>query len=183
MMERVAECFVVPAGPGDAGAIGRVHVQAWRETYSELAPAACLEAMSPVAHARRWHGQLLRAMAGEVVMVAEGPEGLVGYCAGGLIPGTQEAQVHTLYLLARAQGLGLGRHLLGSAARVMGADGARSLRLWVLEGNTRAARFYEHLGGVRGPTRPVRVWGGVYSETAYLWDDISCLGRGGAEIL
>ena len=37
---------IVPAGPGDAAELALVHVQAWRETYPGVLPAAYLARMS-----------------------------------------------------------------------------------------------------------------------------------------
>jgi ribosomal protein S18 acetylase RimI-like enzyme len=83
--------------------------------------------------------------------------------------------VSTLYVLRSAQRLGLGRRLLGAAARVLQANGADALTLWVLDGNRPARAFYERLGGVETAQRPVRGWGGGLRESAFRWDDIASL--------
>ena len=174
-MERLAEFAIVPAGPGDAAALAQVHVAAWRETYPGLLPAAYLQRMSQPVHAARWRRQLTRAAVGEVVLVAEGPSGLTAYCAGALKGGA--AEVFTLYLLRRVQGLGLGRRLLATTARVLQAQGAQSLDVWVLNGNDNAMAFYAHLGGAAVAERPVSGWGGGLMETLYRWNNISELAR------
>lgn len=175
-MERLADLMIFAAGPGDAADLARVHVDAWRQTYQGLLPAPYLAAMNPVRHAGRWRHQLTAAPLADVVLAAEGPEGVVGYCAGALV-GEAVAEVSTLYLLKSAQGLGLGGRLLAACARVLQAREARSLRLWVLDGNVRARGFYEHLGGVADARRPVSGWGGGLTETAYRWADIGVLAR------
>jgi GNAT superfamily N-acetyltransferase len=175
-MERLAETILVPAGPGDAAGLARVHIQSWRESYGGLLPADYLERMSLPLYARRWRHQLTRARPTELVLVAEGPDGLIGYCAGAFDPAASPAaEVFTLYLLRRAQGLGLGRRLLETAARVFRGQGAASLVLWVLERNVRARQFYAHLGGAPAGERAVRGWGGGLSEIRYDWDDIGAL--------
>ena len=177
-MERLAEIAITPAGPGDAAELGEVHVASWRQTYPGLLPQTYLAAMNPHLHARRWRHQLTRARSGEVVLVAEGPRGLIGYCAGALVARQAEgadAEVFTLYLVKPAQGIGLGRRLLASMARVLAAQGATSLRLWVLNGNQAARGFYERLGGRAVQERTVSGWGGGLKETAYRWDDIRTL--------
>jgi len=179
-MERLAETVIFPAGPGDAAALGHVHVTSWRETYQGLLPAEFLERMNPRAHARRWRQQLTLARPGEVVMAAEGPGGLVGYCTGALHTsptGEITGEVVTLYLLRAAQGIGLGRRLMVSTARVLDEWDADSLVIWVLSGNRRARRFYDHMGGVVAAERAVRGWGGGLRETAYRWTDIGLLTR------
>ncbi len=192
-MESLADFFILPAGPGDADALARVHVRAWRETYSGLLPAGYLTAMNPKILARRWRHQLTRARGGEVVLAAEGVGGLVGYCAGALSRGEaseaeddapegvavseeracDEGEIHTLYIVRPAQRLGLGRRLMAGTARALAAQGARRLTIWALDGNLPAHAFYAHRGGRLIARRPVRGWGGGLTEAAYRWEDIA----------
>jgi len=172
-MERLIDCVILPAGPGDADDLARVHIRAWRETYAGLLPDGYLAAMNPKMYARRWRLQLTRARAGEVVLAAEGRDGMVGYCAGAVAG--EDAEIFTLYLLKTAQHAGLGLRLFASAARVLAAVGAKRLKLWVLNGNRPARAFYVRNGGRAGAERPVRGWGGELLETAYRWDDVGTL--------
>ncbi len=173
-MERLVECIILPAGPADADDLARVHIKAWRETYAGLLPAGYLAAMNAKVHARRFRLQLARARPGEVVLAAEGPGGLVGYCAGAAAG--EEAEIFTLYLLRAAQHVGLGRRLFAATARVLAAQGATRLTLWVLNGNRPARAFYARNGGREGGARPVRGWGGNLMETAWRWDDVGSIG-------
>ncbi|MGI9168837.1 MAG: hypothetical protein ACR2FH_01490, partial [Caulobacteraceae bacterium] len=115
-MERLIDCVILPAGPADAEALARVHIRTWRETYAGLLPVPYLAAMNARVHARRFRLQLVRAHPGEVMLAAEGANGLVGYCAGALRGG--EAEIFTLYLLKGTQHVGLGRRLFVATARV-----------------------------------------------------------------
>lgn len=178
-MQRLDDLMIVAAGPGDAAALAEVHVASWREAYAGLLPAAYLAQMSAPLYARRWRRQLMAARPPEIVLAAEGPAGLVGYCAGHVSLADSSAEVSTLYVLKSAQNLGLGRRLLVSAARVLRARGAGSLCLWVLKDNTPARGFYEHLGAAPVGERPVRGWGGAFDEMAYRWEDIDRLARPG----
>ncbi|HEY1447699.1 MAG TPA: GNAT family N-acetyltransferase [Caulobacteraceae bacterium] len=173
-MERLAESIIIPAGPGDAVSLAEVHVNAWRETYPGLLPSQYLARMSVGAHATRWRRQLACPRTGEVVLVAEGPHGLTAYCAGALAE-DGEAEIFTLYLLKSVQGSGLGRRLFATSARVLEAEGALALKVWVLNGNERARGFYAHLGGTPVAERPVSGWGGGLMETAYSWSRIGAL--------
>jgi ribosomal protein S18 acetylase RimI-like enzyme len=173
-MQRLAEALIVPAGPGDADALAKLHVDTWRETYVGLLPAAYLGAMDVGRHARRWRAQLAASVKPAPVLVAEQRGGLVGYCAGGQ-GRDADAEVFTLYVLRKAQGDGLGAALLGDMARILKANGARSLHLWVLASNIRAQDFYRRLGGAPDRSRPVAGWGGGLIETRYVWSAISAL--------
>ena len=79
-MQRLDDIVIVAAGPGDAAALAEVHVTAWRETYQGLLPAAYLAQMNIHLYARRWRRQLMAAQPPEIVLAAEGRDGLVG-CA------------------------------------------------------------------------------------------------------
>jgi ribosomal protein S18 acetylase RimI-like enzyme len=177
-VEGLLDYAIVPAGPGDAAGLARVHVKSWRETYPGLLPQAYLNAMRPQVHARRFYRSLLRAAAGEVTLLAEGAEGAVGYAAGALLSGearAADAEVHTLYVLRAAQGAGIGKALLAASARVFRAEGATSLMLFTLSGNQPARAFYEHLGGEAFAEVPSHGWGQGLMETAYRWSDIGVL--------
>ncbi|HEY3798051.1 MAG TPA: GNAT family N-acetyltransferase [Caulobacteraceae bacterium] len=179
-MERLLDYAISPAGPGDADALGEVHVRSWRQTYPGLLPQAYLLRMSPKLHARRFRQELTRAKPGQVTLVAEGMDGAVGYASGSLLKGdarAADAEVHTLYVLREAQRAGVGRALLKSAARVLAAEGAKSLMLFVLTGNDRARAFYERLGGEAFAEVASHGWGEGLTETAYRWKDIETLIR------
>ena len=161
---------ISPAGPGDAGDLARVHVQAWRETYPGLLPKAYLDGLSIPRHARLWRRRLMSTA--EVTLAAEGVDGLVGYCSGGELRqrGDGLAEITTLYVLRQAQGAGLGRRLLSDTARVLAARGAVALIIWVLRDNTTARGFYEHLGGRLDAERGEAVGGRIVPSVAYRWE-------------
>ena len=175
----VDSAFVIfPAGPADAEALARVHVQSWRETYRGLLPDAYLARMSEEAHARRFAKALMKPGPDDVTLVVADRWGLGGYAQGGPsrrgVPG--EAEVATLYLLRSAQNRGLGGQLLGDTARALAVRGARSLVISVLRDNFAARGFYEHLGGEPEPARQEPgPGGGSYWEVAYRWADITRL--------
>jgi ribosomal protein S18 acetylase RimI-like enzyme len=174
-MERLDEILIVAAGPGDAKALAEVHVRAWRESYAGLLPADYLAQMNEQLYARRWRRQLLAPRPAEMVLAAEARDGLVGYSAARIRSGDGASEVSTLYVIREAQKLGVGRRLLVGAARVLRSRGAGAVIVWVLNGNTAARGFYEHLGGVSVSERPVVGWGGGLMETAYRWPDIDRL--------
>ncbi|MDB5045916.1 MAG: acetyltransferase, partial [Deinococcus sp.] len=83
-----------------------------------------------------------------VTLVAELGEEVVAFVSGGPArdhPG-HDAELHTLYALPHAKGLGLGRRLTAALAGELQARGFRSLFLWVLDVNP-TRDFYRHLGG------------------------------------
>jgi len=170
--------LILPAGPADAEALAHVHVASWRESYRGLLPDAYLARMSEAGFTRRFRRALTYPGANEVTLAAAGPDGLLGYAQGS--PSRRgrsgEAEIATLYVLKRAQGLGLGKRLMLGTARALAAQGAGSLMISVLAENRHARGFYEHLGGEPGPARSERGPGGaLLQEVAYLWPDIAAL--------
>jgi ribosomal protein S18 acetylase RimI-like enzyme len=169
--------LILPAGPGDAEELARVHVRSWRETYRGLLPDAYLARMSEADYARRFRRALTHAGPNDVTLAVAGPHGLFGYAQGGpsRAGAPAEAEIATLYVLRQAQGIGAGKRLMSGMARAMLAQGARSLALSVLRDNLRARGFYEHLAGAAEAARPERGPGGVHHEVTYRWPDIRTL--------
>jgi ribosomal protein S18 acetylase RimI-like enzyme len=175
-VEGLLDFAISPAGPADAAALGRVHVRSWRETYPGILPQAALNRMNAAVHARRFANELIRAKPGQVTLIAESQDGAVGYVSGSVLSGdarAADAEVFTLYVLRAAQGVGVGRALLISAARVLQAEGAKSLMLFVLSRNEPARHFYERLGGEAFAEVASNGWGQGLTETAYRWPDIA----------
>jgi phosphoribosylanthranilate isomerase len=163
------------AAQADAEALGRVHVQAWREAYSGLLPDGVLESLDPQQQATMWRDRLA---SGSIVHVAERDGAIVGFGAGGLqlhssLP--YSAEVHALYVMQSAQRCGVGRALMAAMARDLLRQGHWSAVLWVLESNTPARRFYEALGG-RVVERREQLREGVSAiGVAYGWEDLAIL--------
>jgi ribosomal protein S18 acetylase RimI-like enzyme len=177
-VEDLLDYAISPAGPADALELGRVHVKSWRETYPGILPQAALDRMSAPMHARRFRHELTEAKEGHVTLIAEGSSGTVGYAAGAVLTGegrAADAEVFTLYVLRQAQGAGVGRALLRASARVLKAQGAGSLMLFVLTRNERARGFYERMGGEAFAEVASHGWGSGLTETAYRWKDIATL--------
>ena len=170
---------IFPAGPEDAEALARVHVDAWRETYRGLLPDSFLDRMSVPVHTLRFAKSVLTPGEHEITLAVADRQGLVGYAAGGPSRHRRagEAEVTTLYVLAAHQGHGLGRRLICGAARVFAAQGARSLMISVLRDNAPARAFYEHLGGTGDAPREEPGPGGLMYEVSYRWADIATLAR------
>ena len=125
----------------DAPGIADVHVQAWREAYAHLLPAAFLASLDPVARTTRWRRVI--ADPDVTVVVAEQDGAVVGWATAG--PGRDEHPVRSrelegIYVLAATYGSGAGQMLLDT---VLGDVPAY---LWVADDNPRAQAFYARNG-------------------------------------
>jgi ribosomal protein S18 acetylase RimI-like enzyme len=168
---------VRPALVSDADAIGVLHVQAWRETYTGLMPAGLLQSLSPVQRAEMWRGWLTRGARG--TYVCEEAQAVVGFGLCGAqrtktLP-NYPGEVYAINILRRAQGRGLGRVLMQTMARSLDERGLAPMTLLVLSENISARQFYRRLGG-RVVGEVVTNFGGArLREEVYCWDDLSLL--------
>lgn len=157
----------------DGMAIGRVHVESWRDSYAGILPDAMLLRMMPEAEGRKWASAIAN---GDTVIVAEAGDGeIVGFGNCGMarpfgLPFTGE--IYTLYVLPDWQGAGLGGQLLRALFNALVSAGHRSAVIWVLEANP-SRFFYEAMGGHRVAERAERIWGVTLPQAAYGWDDLT----------
>jgi ribosomal protein S18 acetylase RimI-like enzyme len=185
------------AKPGDAAAIGAVHVAAWRNTYAGVLPDDYLTGLSPMRHAIGYERAMADRRHGHAMFVAvasgadappgartdgEGGGAVVGFVSGGRgrRPGlcgdapTGSGEVETLYLLDDYRDRGLGRRLMRAMAAHLAAVGCRSAVLWVLRDNP-TRWFYLRLGGRAAARETIPFAGRQVEQMAYLWDPIDIL--------
>jgi len=162
-----------PARRADIAAIGRIHVETWRDAYAGLLPDNGLLRLSPEIEAERWAAALGRD---EIVLVAEDPaEGVIGFGSGGrcrLRGLPYDGEVYTLYVAPGHHGRGAGRALLQALFRALEGAGYKSALIWVLKDN-QSRYFYEAMGGRHVADRDEPMWGTVVKESAYGWDRLT----------
>ena len=150
------------AEPRDAAAIAAVHVRSWQAGYRGLFPADFLAALRPEDRAARYtlgsadpeDPQTLLALAGGQVagFVTVGPTRDADVRGAG--------EIHALYVDPPRWGAGVGGALLARGCERLLERGHTAAVLWVLDGNTRAARMYEaHGWRADGATRLEDPWG------------------------
>lgn len=135
----------------DARAISVVQVETWRAAYAHLMPEALLRRMDVDRNAeRRAETWAERHRDPRVVdLVAERDGDVVGWaCVGPTdqddLPG--HGQLFAIYALERAWSSGVGHALMVAAEQRLRAAGFDRACLYVLDGNDRAAGFYERHG-------------------------------------
>ncbi len=168
----------------DAADIAAVHVACWRHAYAGLVPDHMLASLSVGARAATW-ARILAERAqgpGTTVHVACEAGRILGFvaCGGQRSAELRErfaGEVSAIYVLHQAQGQGVGRALMASAARDLLAGGMHAAALWVLRDNRPARRFYERLKGKLAAER-MDVRGDVsLAEVAYGWRALTVLAR------
>jgi len=141
-----------PAMVQDVPAIANVHVRSWQEAYQGLVPQDFLDAMDPASRAAGWE-RSVRSLPrpGRGVLVAESPDGVVGFSSfrPARDPDCDPERVGellTIYLLPSALGKGIGRGLMAATVSGLADAGYAEAVLWVLDTNARARSFYAKAG-------------------------------------
>ncbi|MCQ4214352.1 GNAT family N-acetyltransferase, partial [Streptomyces longispororuber] len=130
----------------DCDAVAEVRVRGWQFAYAGLMPQTYLDAMSVARDAARRRERFGRG--GD--LVAERSGTVVGWACHGpsrdrdVPPG--EAELYALYAHPDHLSTGVGRALMAACLAGAGAAGHAVMRLWVVEGNARARRFYARAG-------------------------------------
>ena len=124
------------AVPGDADAIARLKVGAWRAAYDERLTAG----LDGRIEAAEWRAYLEERPGEDRLWVAEDGGALLGYAR------TSPGEVRGLYVDPDRIGTGLGHALFRYAVDDLRLRGSRSVVVWHFVGNDRAARFYAREG-------------------------------------
>ncbi|MBS1677788.1 MAG: GNAT family N-acetyltransferase [Actinobacteria bacterium] len=141
------------ARPGDEPAVADLHVRTWQDAYRGLIAAEFLDALDPRERAARYTFAAGDPTAPTTVLAVEagedGDEAIAGFatfgpCRDEDAPGLGE--VYALYVDPDRYRGGVGRLLMAEARRRLHEAGFTDAILWVLQGNDRAARFYEGEG-------------------------------------
>lgn len=136
----------------DLDAVGAVHAASRRDAYRDLLAPGTLAAITAPSQAAYWRARIVAEPDPYLLAVAESDGTVVGFClvSGGTgeCDGDTDAVLSAVHVHPAGQGAGTGRLLLETARAQALEWRRRTLRLWVLEGNARARRVYEHLGWV-----------------------------------
>ncbi|WFE19354.1 GNAT family N-acetyltransferase [Solwaraspora sp. WMMD937] len=139
----------------DAEAIAGVHVRAWQAGYAGLIPADVLDRLNVAAWAQRRRdvGTADPEHPFRTLVATEG-EQIVGFSTFGPYRIDQDrdqldptyGEIVSMYVDPVHWGTGVGRLLFTASIAGLTGQGWRTMRLWVLDGNQRARRFYQAAG-------------------------------------
>lgn len=165
----------------DAGAVARVHLASWHDTYRGIIPAATFAALSLDERYAHWTA-VLAGGGPECAYVAEDDHGAVfGIASGGPcrihdpIDAAYTGELYVLHVQAAGQRQGTGRTLVRAVAQRLADDGMISMLVWVLSENNGARRFYEALGGQFVRETVADFMDAPIPDTAYGWADTAAL--------
>jgi GNAT superfamily N-acetyltransferase len=159
------------ARPGDAEAVARIYVAAWRDTYPLVLPAKLLLSMTVEGQTARWRNAITMA-AREAVYVAEDEtKCLLGMTSLGRARDSAlgyDAEIYTLYVDPLRTGCGVGRALLEGAFAALAERGYARCVVWAHARNP-ARFFYEAMGGKLIAERTTALGGVPVPEIAFGW--------------
>lgn len=158
---------------GDADAIGRVQVETWRAAYTGLMPDEVVAGFDVEERQRMWREGFARERGpGNALFVAETGGTVIGFASVGAWREGDDAvegvgELFAIYVSSEHWSTGAGRALIECAEASLRGSGFTEARLWVLEGNERARRFYR-LAGWEADGRKVDTFQGAeVAETRY----------------
>ena len=174
-MTGLAAGFVLRAATlDDIPDLARVHIAAWRETYSHLLPPDFLASLSADTRARMWLSILTGCEGPAFVRLAVLGDGtLAGFGSFGPrseTPPGYDGEIRALYLLKEHHGRGIGRALLREGAAWCAGQGHRGLAAWALAGNDSGTGFYRRMGAREIAARDIDIAGAAVPEIAFGWD-------------
>lgn len=125
-----------------------VQVSSWRDAYAGLMPQDFLDSLDVARRTERWSRILASAdLPRSGAFIADDGTGVVGFAH--ICPSrdqrasSETGELAAIYTLSSAWGRGVGRALMTECVQSLASAGFAIATLWVLDGNTRARRFYE----------------------------------------
>lgn len=143
------------ANPGDASELASLHVEVWRQTYHDIAPADALSILDEARRLPFWRVVTTASDTDVGAIVASRGDNIVGVVSFGhpthrAFDGM--AEITHLYVRESARGLGLGRTLLMAGLNHLRRRGCEAAGLAVVKQNEDARRFYRTCGGIETGT-------------------------------
>jgi GNAT superfamily N-acetyltransferase len=158
---------------GDELAVADVHIRAWQEAYRGLMADEFLDALEVEDRAGRYTFESLDPDGPTTLLaVQEGEDcgeiilGFATFSRSRDVDASDHGEIVALYVDPERYEGGVGRMLMAEARRRLWEAGFTEALLWVLDGNDRAARFYEGEGWTRDGAKRVEEPYGVVSEVS-----------------
>jgi ribosomal protein S18 acetylase RimI-like enzyme len=163
------------AEAGDAESIAQLHTDSWQRTYRGMMTDDFLDGAALANRRQVWHGRLRSVRPDQFVCLAEDGPRIVGFiCAYAGEDPVWGSYIDNLHVAHDRHGHGIGRDLMRRAAEWLRATHPDAgVYLWVMEANTRARAFYDHLGATNAGTVDKEDPGGGHAPNCrYVWPDL-----------
>lgn len=129
--------------------IAALHAKSWQQNYRKDFSAHFLDEEALKERLAVWEHRLKNPLPNQYVVIAALNDLMVGFaCAFFDENSTYGTLLDNLHVVRESKGIGVGTKLIRLIAKQsLRYNNASGLYLWVLENNTSALKFYQHLGG------------------------------------
>lgn len=155
------------ANRDDAEAIALVHVQSWKETYTEYMNPEVLNKKTVEVRKKLW--EIVLNDQDQKVWVYEKDGKVLGFSDAYFAPDRFEAELRAIYILQSAQGRGLGKQFLEQLFEILRDKKYQKLSVYVLDRNP-SRYFYEKMGAKCVEEVDASGYGQDLKELRYEWD-------------
>lgn len=136
--------------------VGRVYAESWKASYKGILPQHYLDKMTH----DRWDSTLRANPDASLVLYLD--DKLIGTTLTGFALTPDRAgygEIIAIYLLPEYTGKGYGKPLMKAALEKLSGEGCSAVCLWALSQNTRAEKFYQHMGFSRTGKKLMELYG------------------------
>jgi len=157
------------ATSSDLQYITAIHVESWKDAYSNVLPAEFITGQLDRALAQHWRHIEIRNK--DIVLIAEEdlPVGFISvWCRP--IP-----FIDNLHVRPSHRSKNIGSALMKAVAEELIKKEHRTAYLWVFESNKKAMRFYERLGGTQKEQAMKNIFGYEVLSRKIEWDDLTII--------
>lgn len=162
----------------DAEAVALLHARSWRENYRGAFTDAFLDGDLPGERLRVWHERLRDPPGNQFVQLAVDGENLGGFvCAYGGHEPQWGSLIDNIHVARASKRSGIGSSLMRQAGAWLSLHyPGLGIYLWVLEVNSSARSFYEHLGAHDAGVSTMETHGGaIVRSCRYTWPNAALL--------
>ncbi len=157
------------ATQADLQDIAAIHIESWKDSYSDLLPAEFLAGQINQLFEQHWSG--IEIQKGDLVLVA-GEDSLLGFAAVWCRP---IPFIDNLHVKPSQRSKKIGSALMKAVAEELINEGHKTAYLWVFESNEKAIRFYERLGGVQKEQSMKNIFGFDLPSRKIVWDNLTVI--------
>ena len=149
--------------------IATIHIESWKDSYSDILPAEFLSGQIKGDIERHWNE--IKIQNEDIVLVAE-ENSLIGFVAVWCRP---IPFIDNLHVRPFQRSKKIGSGLMKAAAKELINRGHKKAYLWVFESNAKAIRFYKRLGGIQKEQSIKDAFGFDVLSRKIEWDDLSTI--------
>ncbi len=153
----------------DQAQMARIKVDGWRNAYDQIIASQYLNSLDYEAQTERYIRSFEEYK--DLVLVAVKDDEILGYsCFDSKDDMKYDSELVSLYIKPEYIGHGIGTSLFRETAKELYQQNKNNMIVWCLKENTKAIKFYEHLGGKNVETKITKIGDEYYEEYGFYFD-------------